>query len=162
LGTRLGSVLCIRTIRVRSIPLSPVSPRILSRCSIVLYVLPPALRTVSFPHSSAEFFATSQGCTEDQNQNVEVVNLHIMLICRQDFPVYISTNYCTLLFFHGFTAPVVQGLLIFEVPQSHSDTLHSVGPPGRVTGPSQRRLPDNARITHKRKTCKFMLLAHQT
>jgi len=36
---------------------------------------------------------------------VEVVNLHIMCICRQDFPVDIRTNYCTLLFFSWLDSP---------------------------------------------------------
>ena len=45
-----------------------------------------------------------------------------------------------------------QGLLIIEASRSHSDTPHSVGPPGRGIGPTQRPVPGNTQHTEKTAT----------
>jgi len=93
---------------------------------------------------------------------VEVVNLHIIRICREDFPVDISTNYCTLLFFSWLDGPsgprpsYFWGSSITRRHTTLSRTRLDEWPP------RSRDVYLTAPNTHKRKTWKFILLAYQT
>jgi hypothetical protein len=44
---------------------------------------------------------------------------------------------------------VGHGLLIVEASRSHSDTQHTVVPPGRMIGPTQRPLPKNTQLSRQ-------------